>query len=120
MLGAVFGAVFGSCIARRTVRRMDLGFSRLNFVTGIILEAITQENIIAPAQFPKDSQSTAGQLIARGNFLFFLFGDVLRVVLRHYGAVRCSCGVLRCRTVRYGLERSWAVSCSLVSYRTVP
>jgi hypothetical protein len=40
----VFGTVFGPCVARRTVRRTDLGFSNSIFDTEICLEAITHGN----------------------------------------------------------------------------
>ena len=37
----VFGTVFGPCVARRKLRRTDLGFSNFIFDTEICLEAIT-------------------------------------------------------------------------------
>jgi hypothetical protein len=55
----VFGTVFGPCVARRTVRRSDLGFQ-------IQFSIFDTRKTVAPAQSPKDSQGTAGQLVARG------------------------------------------------------
>jgi hypothetical protein len=79
-------------------------------VWGLSLLAV----FVTPAKSPMDSQGTAGQLIARGFCVCVLFGSVLRVVLRHYGALRCSYGILRCRTVPYDV-----VLCRTVPYADV-
>ena len=95
-------------------------FSSLNFPTGNILEVITQGSIITPAQFPKNSQGTAGQLTARFGGVFVWHSGITAP----YGACAVLCSVIpfctvlvRRRTVLYGLR--YGTSRRRTFFRTV-
>jgi hypothetical protein len=107
-LGTVLGAVPGSCVTRRTLRRTDLGFSCLNFDTHRIFERgdNTEKHYnTEPCAFP---------CVFFAVFVFVAFVQrCLRVALRPYGAVRCPYGV------GTFLVRSFTVPCGAVRLCTV-